>query len=448
MALQIGDFKDGIVHFIGCGGAGMAPLALILAERGFKVSGSDLELSDKTEELRRKGAEVFHGHAAENIPAAEKCLVVYSSAVKPGNPEMAQAAKAGFPRVRRGEMLAMLAAAYRRPVAISGSHGKTTVTAMLVHILRECGVKCGAMIGGKVNSGLSAAAGDGDIFVTEVDESDGTHALMNSFLGLVTNVEDDHCWSVGGTEQLFRNFSDFACKSRHLIYVAHPNSDRLFAEHADAQRLDPDKILAAGYFKYLSPAKQQEWRGYQSLNAAIALAAAIKLGADPGTAEKALESFPGVSRRMTCHLNTPSLTVMEDYAHHPTELAAALDSLRGRFPGHHFRVVFQPHRYARLRQYFDDFTRILRIPDSVFISPVFAAWVEKGELGSEELAKQTGPTACFISGRWEDMPAILLKPCASRPLLLAIIGAGDIEQLIPHVLSAANKSAKDNLPRF
>ncbi len=448
MALQIGDFKDGIVHFIGCGGAGMAPLALILAERGFNVSGSDLELSDKTEELRRKGAEVFHGHAAENIPAAEKCLVVYSSAVKPGNPEMVQAAKAGFPRVRRGEMLAMLAAAYRRPVAISGSHGKTTVTAMLVHILHECGVKCGAMIGGKVNSGLSAAAGDGDIFVTEVDESDGTHALMNSFLGLVTNVEDDHCWSVGGTEQLFRNFSDFACKSRHLIYVAHPNSDRLFAEHADAQRLDPDKILAAGYFKYLSPAKQQEWRGYQSLNAAIALAAAIKLEADPGTAEKALENFPGVSRRMTCHLNTPSLTVMEDYAHHPTELAAALDSLRGRFPGHHFRVVFQPHRYARLRQYFDDFTRILRIPDSVFISPVFAAWVEKGELGSEELAKQTGPTACFISGRWEDMPAILLKPCASRPLLLAIIGAGDIEQLIPHVLSAANKGAKDNLPRF
>jgi len=437
MALQISDFKDGFVHFIGCGGAGMAPLALILAERGFKVSGSDLELSDKTDELRRKGAEIFHGHTANHIPSVKQCLIVYSSAVKSDNPEMAQAAKSGFPCVRRGEMLAMLAAAYRRPVAISGSHGKTTVTAMLVHVLRECGIECGAMVGGKVNSGLSAAAGNGDIFVTEVDESDGTHALMNSFLGLVTNVEDDHCWSVGGTEQLFRNFSDFASQSRHLIYVAHPNSDRFFAGHADALRLEPDKILAPGYFEYLSPARQQEWKGYQSQNAAIALAAAIKLGAAPEAAERALETFPGVSRRMTCHLNTPSLTVMEDYAHHPTELAAALESLRGRFPGHHFRVVFQPHRYARLRQYFDDFTRILRIPDSVFITPVFAAWVEKGELGSEELARQTGPAARFISGNWKDMTEVLLKPADSRPLLLAIIGAGDIEQLIPHILSAA-----------
>ena len=439
MVLQISDFKDGFVHFIGCGGAGMAPMALILAEQGFKVSGSDLELSDKTEELRRKGAEIFHGHAANHIPSAGKCLVVYSSAVKSDNPEMVQAEKSGFPCVRRGAMLAMLAAAYRRPAAISGSHGKTTVTAMLVHILRECGIECGAMVGGKVNAGLSAAAGNGDIFVTEVDESDGTHALMDSYIGLVTNVEDDHCWSVGGTEQLFRNFSDFAAKSRHLIYVAHPNSDRLFAGHAEALRLEPGKISAPGYFKYLSPARQQEWRGYQSWNAAIALAAAVKLGVVPESAERALETFPGVSRRMTCHFSSPSLTVMEDYAHHPTELAAALDSLRGRFPEHHFRVVFQPHRYARLRQYFDDFARILRIPDSVFITPVFAAWVEKGELGSEELAKQTGHSASFISGDWKAMPDVLLKPCDARPLLLAVIGAGDIEQLIPQILSAAKK---------
>ena len=435
MNLRINDFKDGIVHFIGCGGAGMAPLAFILAQRGFTVSGSDLALNDKTAELTRMGAAIFQGHAAENVPAASKCLIVYSSAVRPDNPEMLQAEKQGFPRVRRGEMLALLAATYRRTVAISGSHGKTTVTAMLSHILTNSGIDAGFMIGGKVNSGGSAAAGDGDIFVTEVDESDGTHALMHSFLGLVTNVEDDHSWSVGGTEQLFRNFSDFASRSRHLIYVAHPNSDRLFADHHDPLRLVPDVISAPGYFKYLSLDRQREWRGYQSLNAAIALAAAIKLGVEPGTAEHALETFNGVSRRMTCHLNTPELIVMEDYAHHPTELAASLASLRGRFPEHHLRVVFQPHRYARLRQYFDEFKQILRLPDSVFITPVFAAWVEKGELGSEELAKQIGPSARFISGEWRDMSAVLLLRDDSRPLLLAIIGAGDIEQLIPCVLA-------------
>ncbi|MHB9139222.1 MAG: UDP-N-acetylmuramate--L-alanine ligase [Victivallaceae bacterium] len=434
MSLQINDFKDGVVHFIGCGGAGMAPLAFILAERGFTVSGSDLALNDKTAELARMGAKIFQGHASENVPSVPKCLIVYSSAVKPDNPEIIQSEKYGFPRVRRGEMLALLAATYRRTVAISGSHGKTSVTAMLAHILANYGIDAGFMIGGKVNSGVSAAAGDGDIFVTEVDESDGTHALMNSFIGLVTNVEDDHSWSVGGTEQLFRNFSDFASRSRSLIYIAHPNSDRLFASHPDPLRLAPDEIFAPGYFKYLSPARQQEWRGYQSLNAAIALAAAIKLGIEQGAAEHALETFTGVSRRMTCHLNTPELIVMEDYAHHPTELAASLDSLRGRFPGHHLRVVFQPHRYARLRQYFDEFKQILRLPDSVFITPVFAAWVEKGELGSEELAKQIGLSAHFISGEWMDMSATLLLRDDSRPLLLAIIGAGDIEQLIPCIL--------------
>ena len=435
MDLRINDFKDGAVHFIGCGGAGMAPLAFILADRGFTVSGSDLELNDKTAELERMGAKVFQGHAAENVPDVPKCLVVYSSAVKPDNPEIIQAGKSGFQRVRRGEMLALLAATYRRTVAISGSHGKTTVTAMLAHILTNSSVDSGFMIGGKVNSGLSAATGNGDVFVTEVDESDGTHAVMNSFLGLITNVEDDHCWSVGGAEQLFRNFRDFASRSRHLIYVAHPNSDRLFADHPDSLRLLPDTISAPGYFKYLSPARQQEWKGYQCLNAAIALAAAIKLGVEPETAEHSLENFNGVSRRMTCHLNTPELTVIEDYAHHPTELAAALDSLRGRFPDHHLRVVFQPHRYARLRQYFDEFKQILRLPDSVFITPVFAAWVEKGELGSEELAAQIGPSARFIAGEWQNMPAVLLRKTDSRPLLLAIIGAGDIEQLIPYILN-------------
>lgn len=435
MDLRINDFKDGVVHFIGCGGAGMAPLAFILTERGFKVSGSDLALNEKTAELEQMGAKIFQGHAAENVPDAPKCLIVYSSAVKPDNPEIIQAEKLGCPRIRRGEMLALLAATYRRTVAISGSHGKTTVTAMLAHILTNSGVDSGFMIGGKVNSGLSAASGNGDVFVTEVDESDGTHALMDSYAGLVTNVEDDHCWSVGGTEQLFQNFRNFASRSRHLIYVAHPNSDRLFAEHSDQLRLIPDEIAAPGYFKCLSSSKQQEWKGYQGLNAAIALAAAVKLGVEPAAAEQALETFSGVSRRMTCRLSTPELTVMEDYAHHPTELAAALASLRGRFPDHHLRVVFQPHRYARLRQYFDEFKQILRLPDSVFITPVFAAWVEKDKLGSEELANQIGPSAHFISGEWRNMSTALLRKTDSRPLLLAVIGAGDIEQLIPYILN-------------
>lgn len=435
--MEISQYKAGTIHFIGCGGAGMSPLAHILLERGYKITGSDLESNEKTIKLQNAGATVFQGHHRNNIPTTGPCLVVHSSAVKKDNPEMLQAVALEYPIIRRGEMLALLASTYKRPVAISGSHGKTSITAMLAHILRECGNDCGFMIGGKVNSGVSAAAGDGDIFVTEADESDGSHTAINPWLGIVPNVEDDHCWSVGGTEQLYNNFHQFAFQSRHLIYCNHENSDRIFALHQSVQRLSKSEILENGYFRFFTPEKLSEWQGYQRLNAALAVAGAVKLGIERQAAEHAIMSFGGVARRMTTHFSSNKLVIIEDYAHHPTELAAALDCLTRRFPGHYCRVVFQPHRYARLHQYFDDFARILRQPDSVVVTPVFAAWVDAGDTGSAELAKAIGENAIFSDRSWADMAESLLLKSDDRPLLLAVVGAGDLEQLIPHLLSKA-----------
>jgi UDP-N-acetylmuramate--alanine ligase len=438
---ELRQYLSGTVHFIGCGGAGMAPMAQILLERGFKVSGSDLESSSKTAALQRSGATVYIGHHSSNIPAAAPCLIVHSSAVKSDNPEMLQAAALGYPVIRRGEMLALLASTYKRPVAISGSHGKTSITAMLAHILRECGNNCGFMVGGKINTGVSSAAGDGDIFITEADESDGSHTAIHARLGIVPNVEDDHCWNVGGIEQLYRNFQQFAMQCQHLIYCDHENSDRIFASHPAAVRLTRSAILADGYFSHCNPDKLKEIHGYQRLNAAMAVAGAVELGITRQAAETAVLTFSGVARRMTTHLITAELAIIEDYAHHPTELSAALDCLKRRFPGHYCRVVFQPHRYARLRQYFEDFVKILRSPDAVVITPVFAAWVETEGVGSAELAKSIGCNAIFSDEPWGKMAPQLLQKPDGRPLLLAVIGAGDLEQLIPHLLASRAASA-------
>lgn len=413
------------IHFIGCGGAGMGPLALIMAARGVRVSGSDLVENKFTRMLRCAGAEVHSGHDAANLPGSAT-RVVYSSAVGGGNPELALARRRGLPVLRRGEMLAGLAASYRRPVAVSGSHGKTTITAMLAHIVRGAGIDCGYMIGGKLNSGDSSAAGDGDIFITEVDESDGTHVCIRPWLGVVPNVEDDHAWSVGGEEQLFENFRRFGAQCRKLVYFDLPAPRRIFAGHPDAVTLNPDEpsFDPVGF------------GGFLGQDAALAVAAAAELGIEPGEARRILRSFPGVARRMTLHSAGPARTVIEDYAHHPAELKCSLELLRRRYPEHHLRVIFQPHRYARLEKYLDDFAALLKTADSVFIAPVFAAWVETGRIGSAQLAEKIGPKAVALDGGWNEQADRVLRDAPPAPLLLAVIGAGDVDRIIPELVNA------------
>ena len=410
------------IHFIGIGGAGTAPLAEIMLKKGCLISGSDLCLNAKTESLKEHGALIFQGHSAENIPAGTQ-LVVYSSAAAEDNSELLQAEKLNIPCMRRGNFLAELSRLYPRTVAISGSHGKTTITAMLAWILRQCEIPCTYLIGGKVNAFPEYQSGDSDIFVTEVDESDGTNALFLPFIGVVSNLEDDHSWSVGGTDALMTNFSRFAEQSENLIYVSNKNSVKLFKNHPNACVLDSDDLLQTEDIKF---------NGFMKINAALACRIAERLGVSPDKAIEAVNSFPGVARRMTVHFDSPNLTLIEDYAHHPTEVACSIELLRKNYPQHHLRVVFQPHRYARLAKYIDDFAHELALADSVFIAPVFAAWTEHGEVNSKNLADRTGDKAVNLDLHWNEMPAIILKERPEK-LLLAVLGAGDIEKLIPEL---------------
>ena len=410
------------IHFVGIGGAGTAPLAEIMLQLGYSLSGSDLRLNPQTDRLTQQGALIFQGHSAENLPPDTQ-LLVYSSAAADDNPELIQAEKLNIQSLRRGDFLAKLSSLYSRTVAISGSHGKTTITAMLAWILHQSKIPCTYLIGGKVNNFPESATSDSDIFISEVDESDGSNALFSPFIGLVSNLEDDHSWTVGGTDVLMKNFSRFAQQSKNLIYVRDKNSVKLFKDHPNFCSFDSNELLQS---------KEIKFKGFMRINAALACCVAEKLGVAPEEAIEAVNSFPGVARRMTLHFESPSLTLIEDYAHHPTEVARSIELLRENYPQHHLRVIFQPHRYARLAKYIDAFARELAIADSVFIAPVFAAWTEHGKVDSQDLTGLIGEKAVNLDLNWSAMPAIILKDRPEK-LLLAVLGAGDIEKLIPEL---------------
>lgn len=418
---------EGSVHLIGCGGAGCAPLARILHQRGFRVSGSDLEENRETERLRSLGITIHIGpHRKENLPEGRRLLVIHTSAAdRAGNPELQAAAERDARILRRGEALAAVAALYPRTVSVSGSHGKTSVTAMIAWTLRELGADPGYLIGGSVNTwDSSGEAGGGRFFVTEGDESDGTHALLRSELAVVTNIEDDHVWSLGGIEVLEENFRRFARRAERLLYWAGPVPDRLYADRDDAVRL----TSCAPVFP---PAVTSSLGDYQLCNLYTALRAVESLGFPRTAIVPALVRFPGVGRRMTVHLDTPELKIVEDYAHHPTELRVSLAAFRKTEPKRRLAVVFQPHRFARLERYFSEFAEELRKADLVFVAPVFAAWCSTGKYSAADLAAQTGGIA--LTGDWKTM-ARTVKSRLERGDLLCVIGAGDIRRILPFLL--------------
>ncbi len=406
------------IHLVGIGGAGMAPLARILLEQGRIITGSDSAGSESAESLKSLGARVNYGHRAENLP--QDCLlVIYSSAVPPENPERMRARELNIPELRRGEALAEIMRRYRRPVAVSGSHGKSSITAMLTHILRRAGLSPGYLIGAELCDGApSAAAGDGDLFIAEVDESDGTHACCSPALGIVPNIESDHCWSVGGEERLYANFRRFGLQSGRLLYCDSERCRTVFSGHPDAVPVRP-------------PERFGRWRGYQAPDAFLAVCAAGLLGIPEDQAETMLDDFPGIARRLSVRCSSPELVIIEDYAHHPTEVTAAIRTLRELYPEFHLRILFQPHRYARLEKYFDEFAAALQLADSTVVAPVFAAWCETGGKNSADLASAIGEKAVAADGSWEDIAATALDRLPRHPLLLAVLGAGDIREVMP-----------------
>lgn len=400
------------IHFIGIGGAGMAPMAELLLARGVKISGSDLAFNEKCRHLEEGGAVIRTGHASENVPD-DTGMIVFSSAVQEDNPERIRGRELNIPEMRRGEFLAFFLSLYRRVAAVSGSHGKSSITAMLTTILEQCGFDPGALIGAARMEGESALSGSGDIFVTEVDESDGTHVCVTPFLGIVPNIDGDHEWSVGGPEALAENFRTFGKNCQKLLIADTPELKAFYADHPALETAPQPEEFAS-------------FKGFMAKNAALAVKGAVMLGADEARAVEAVKKFAGIERRM-CTLSVENgVTILEDYAHHPTEVASSLSLVRALYPGQVLQVIFQPHRYARLERFFDGFAEALRKADKVFVTPVFAAWSETGKVDGKTLAGEL-PDSVYWDKSWEELAQEIRRDPTPRIVLL--LGAGDISEL-------------------
>jgi UDP-N-acetylmuramate--alanine ligase len=382
------------IHFVGIGGAGMCGLAEILNNLGFDVSGSDMKRSAATERLRGIGVEVYEGHAAENVADAE--VVVVSAAVPRDNVEVAAAERRGVPVIPRAEMLAELMR-LKKGIAICGTHGKTTTTSILATLLAEGGLRPTFVIGGRLNrAGSHAKLGEGDYFVAEADESDGSFLRLAPIYALCTNVDEDHLDYYGDLARVKDAFVEFLNKipfyGVSLVCIDDPGVadvvDRIskpkmtYGTAADADVVI-SSIRGEGLKTSFDLAVKGERLGrltinlpgtHSALNAGAAAALAAIIGVDFPTLQKALDEFEGVEMRFQRLGEVQgSITVMHDYAHHPREVEMMLAALRQAYPGRRLVAVFQPHRYTRTRDQMKRFPRALAAADVVIVTGIYPA---------------------------------------------------------------------------
>lgn len=426
------------LHFIAIGGAGMSALALICAQLGARVSGSDRAESPYLRRLRDRGLNAFLGHDAEQVPPQAE--VVVSTAIGEDNPELARARERGQRVIHRGELLAELCS-LRRLIAVSGTHGKTTTAGMLVHALRAIGAQPAFFLGGELPGGDGGNAGweEGEWVIAEADESDGSFLELRPEVAVVTNVELDHHSRWASREQLFEAFDRFAGAATGAAVLAEPALDRLRgAERTVRFDLDspgPEAIELA------VPG------GHNVLNARAALAALELAGFELGPAAAALRSFPGIKRRQErkgIH-RASGAEVYDDYAHHPTEVAATLSALRDLEP-RRLIAVFQPHLYSRTKALAARFGAALAAADEVGVLDVYPAREEPvGALAGVSGLDVVRTTAEHAGGRpvwWlRDTPSArrALEPRLREGDLLVTIGAGDVYEL-------ANELVDEQIP--
>ncbi|NMA43818.1 MAG: hypothetical protein GX946_10615 [Oligosphaeraceae bacterium] len=419
------------VYFSGCGGVGMAGLAHLLCDDGLKISGSDLVESSFLNSLRLRGVSVCLSQT-ERLPA-DIDLFVYSAAVPPDNPERLEAKRRGVPSYSRGAFLALLATYFPDVIAIAGSHGKTSVSAMLTHIARCADLSPAYLIGGEVQGWpCNAALGVGKFLITEVDESDGTQSLLKASLAIINNIDDDHCWSLGGVEALELCFRSFAEKAQKVICWSSANTERVLAGLNQVEFLEPETAVDCSGLPLFGQ--------HNRLNAAIAIQAAKELKIEPAFALQALQSFPGVARRLSLcwHSADRSRILIEDYAHHPGELRACITALREQWPQHTLLIAFQPHRYERIKRYGEEFANLLQTTDKVWVVSPFAAWKQDCQIADPQQivkninsAQSKNKAEYIASSQAQDISATIIESINKYDkFVLAIVGAGNINSCL------------------
>jgi UDP-N-acetylmuramate--alanine ligase len=368
------------LHFIGIGGAGMSGLALVCARLGATVTGSDRSDSSYMERLRRAGLDPIVGHDAANLP--EEAEVVVSTAIAADNPELDLARERGIEPIHRGALLAELCAE-KRLIAIAGTHGKTTTTAMAVWALRAIGADPAFFVGGEVpglgeeGAAANAGWGEGEWVVAEADESDGSFLRLDPEIAVVTNIEMDHHTQWGSMAELTAAFADFLAKAEAAALPALPEPPRgpgaaIPMPEEILRGNDPARVERFGPTEPGPTLRLAVPGAHNLLNARAALAAIELAGLDAGAAAEALADFPGVRRRLELKGSRGGTRIYDDYAHHPTEVRAALSALRELGP-EHLIAVFQPHLYSRTKALGEEFGAALALADEVVVLDVYPA---------------------------------------------------------------------------
>ncbi len=438
------------IHLVAIGGIGMSGIAELLLNLGFKVSGSDLRESEATERLRRLGATVHVGHREQQVTGAD--VVVYSSAVTAANPEIAAARRQGIPVIRRAEMLAELMR-LKEGIAVAGSHGKTTTTSLVAAVLGAAGLDPTVLVGGRLLAeGTNAILGAGDYLVAEADESDGSFLHLVPTLAVVTNLDHEHVDHYPDLESLRAAFRTFLgrvpfygacilCADDPELRALVPQLERRIVTYG----LSPEAELRADPLP--GGGARVTWHGeplgelhlslagrHNLVNGLAAVAVGLELGIPFQTSAPALASFPGVQRRYQRHGEHGGVLLVDDYAHHPTEIAATLSVARQE--GRRVVVLFQPHRYSRTARFHREFADALALADRVALLPVYAAGEEPVEgvdsgLIAAALAAKDGVAVDLLQGP-DAVPDWLADGVAPGDLLLTL-GAGDIGRLVGRI---------------
>ncbi len=441
----------------------MSAIARVLLARGERITGSDVSESALVEELRALGMTIAIGHDESNVNGA--AAVVVSSAIDPHNPECIRAAQRGIPIVARGEMLRRVMEG-RRGIAVCGTHGKTTTTAMTATILRGAGIDAGLVLGGiDVATGTNASDGSAPWFLSEADESDGSFALLDPAIGVVTNIENDHLSSDTELPKLVSSFDRFLAKlpedGAAIVGVDNPQSGSIagskrraptvtFGIACDAGvRAEDIRFADLGSSFDVMVEGQRAGTAHLNVpgainieNALAAICVARTLGVPFSTVAQALERFRGVRRRFEILAKTPRMIVVDDYAHHPTAIRATIVAAKQYHKGP-IVVGFQPHRYTRTAYLAQGFARALSAADCVYLAPIYAASEAPIESVSErsigEPLERMGTRVEYVS-RVEDLRAVLPRRAPANALVL-MLGAGDITCVAANLARDVRESA-------
>ncbi len=442
------------IHFVGIGGSGMSGIAEVLANIGYDITGSDLAQNAMTERLASLGAKVFNGHAASNIEGAD--VVVVSSAVKDDNPEVVAAREQSIPVVPRAEMLAEIMR-FSNGIAVAGTHGKTTTTSLVTSLLGEGGLDPTFVIGGRLNSTASnSRLGTGEYLVAEADESDASFLLLQPMISVVTNIDADHLSTYDNDfEKLKATFVEFLhhlpfyglavlCVDDDNVCDILPEITRpivTYGIHFDADVRARD-VRYDGTQSFFTVEREDKapldvtlnMPGEHNVqNALAAIAIATELGVSDEAILSGLDKFQGVGRRFQCYgeiqTHEGSVMLVDDYGHHPTEMEATMKAVRSAWPERRMMVLFQPHRYTRTRDLFEDFAQVLSEPDVLLLMDIYAANEDPiagadGRSLARAIRNRGNVDPIFVA-RQDDIIEVLQNQLQDGDVLLTL-GAGSV----------------------